>query len=129
MQRGAQALRALVQGSAPGDGVFSAKSVVGKRLSTGEPKLPKVPKDTWKTQRPPPGFAEDIQESDVYDPAHSLESDPVLTGTLQEFLITAWEANAESVCPGHANTELTMPKVTMPDVQLVALARKSVQVW
>ena len=109
MQRGAQALRALVQGSAPGDGVFSAKSVVGKRLSTGEPKLPKVPKDTWKTQRPPPGFAEDIQESDVYDPAHSLESDPVLTGTLQEFLITALDAeNGES---GGGNTKFTMSDV------------------
>ena len=50
------------------------------------------------------------------DPAHRFESDPVLTGTLQLLLTTAWEANAESVCPGHANTELTMPKVTMSDV-------------
>ena len=53
-----------------------------------------------------PGVAGDIQESDVYDPAHRLESDPVLTGTLQLLLTTAWEANAESVCPGHANTSV-----------------------
>ena len=54
----------------------------------------------------------------MYDPAHRLESDPVLTGTLQLLLITAWEANAESVCPGHdnPNTKLTMTKVTMSDV-------------
>jgi hypothetical protein len=41
-----------------------------------------------------------------------------LTGTLQLLLITAWEANAESVCPGHdnPNTKLTMTKVTMSDV-------------
>ena len=105
MQRDAQALRRLVQGSGPRDGVFSPKSVMGNRLASGEPRS-KLLKVVWKPPKPRPGAAGDMQESDVYDPAHRLESDPVLTGTLQLLLITAWEANAESVCPGHANTSV-----------------------